>query len=50
MCFKDATRALVVEDEAALFPVINYIHLNPVAAKIVEPCDWRIFGGAASAG
>ena len=34
--FQGRYQALVVEDAAALFRVINYIHLNPVAAKIVE--------------
>jgi len=29
--------SLLVEDTAALFQVINYIHLNPVAAGLVEP-------------
>jgi putative transposase len=37
--FQGRYQALVVEDAAALFRVINYIHLNPVAAKLVEACD-----------
>ncbi len=42
--FQGRYQALVVEDAAALFRVINYIHLNPVAARIVaasEVADFR---------
>lgn len=34
--FQGRYQALVIENAEALFRVINYIHLNPVVAKIVE--------------
>jgi len=35
--FQGRYQSLLIEDPAALFRVINYIHLNPVAAGLVEP-------------
>ena len=35
--FQGRYQSLLIEDTAALFRVINYIHLNPVAAGLVEP-------------
>jgi len=35
--FQGRYQPLLVEDTSALFRVINYIHLNPVAAGLVEP-------------
>ncbi|MBA4137322.1 MAG: transposase [Opitutus sp.] len=35
--FQGRYQALLVEDDAALARLVNYIHLNPVRAKIVAP-------------
>lgn len=35
--FQGRYQSLLIEDMAALARVVNYIHLNPVRAKIVEP-------------
>ena len=35
--FQGRYHALLVEDDAALLRLVNYIHLNPVRAKIVPP-------------
>ncbi len=35
--FQGRYQALLVEDDAALLRLVNYIHLNPVRAKIIPP-------------
>ena len=41
--FQGRYQALLVEDEAALFRVVNYINLNPVRAGIVGPSTVATF-------
>ncbi len=35
--FQGRYQALLVEDAAALVRVVNYVHLNPVRAKLIDP-------------
>jgi putative transposase len=37
--FQGRYQALLIEDASALFRVANYIHLNPVRAKLVAPSE-----------
>lgn len=41
--FQGRYQALVIEDTSALFRVANYIHLNPVRAKLLPPSQVALF-------
>lgn len=48
--FQGRYQALLIEDDAALGRVVDYIHLNPVRAKIVLPDQVRNFRWSSLAG
>lgn len=48
--FQGRYQAVLIEDDAALGRVVDYIHLNPVRAKIVPPDQVRNFRWSSLAG
>ena len=41
--FQGRYKSILIEDAAALLRVVNYIHLNPVRAQIVQPSEIAAF-------